>query len=109
MEVVTERKPTEDEWGELLFAWKVCKHVRSNAIVLARGLATIGIGAGQMSRVDSVRLAVDKARENRPGSARGLRDGVRCLLPLRRRPAGRRSRRASRRSSSPAARAATQR
>jgi phosphoribosylaminoimidazolecarboxamide formyltransferase/IMP cyclohydrolase len=61
MEVVTERKPSEEEWGELLFAMRVCKHVRSNAIVLAKDLGTIGIGAGQMSRVDSVRLAVDKA------------------------------------------------
>jgi phosphoribosylaminoimidazolecarboxamide formyltransferase/IMP cyclohydrolase len=63
MEVVTERKPTEAEWGEMLFGWKVCKHVRSNAIVLTRELASIGIGAGQMSRVDSVRLAIEKARE----------------------------------------------
>jgi phosphoribosylaminoimidazolecarboxamide formyltransferase/IMP cyclohydrolase len=63
MEVVTERKPTEREWGEMLFAWKVCKHVRSNAIVLSKELATVGIGAGQMSRVDSVRLAIDKAGE----------------------------------------------
>jgi phosphoribosylaminoimidazolecarboxamide formyltransferase / IMP cyclohydrolase len=63
MEVVTERKPTEREWGEMLFAWKVCKHVRSNAIVLSKDLATVGIGAGQMSRVDSVRLAIDKAHE----------------------------------------------
>ncbi len=62
MEVVTERKPSEQEWGEMLFAWRVAKHVRSNAIVVARDLATIGIGAGQMSRVDAVRLAVDKAR-----------------------------------------------
>jgi phosphoribosylaminoimidazolecarboxamide formyltransferase/IMP cyclohydrolase len=62
MEVVTERKPSEREWGEMLFAWKVCKHVRSNAIVLSRDLATVGIGAGQMSRVDSVRLAIGKAR-----------------------------------------------
>ena len=61
MEVVTERKPSEREWGEMLFAWKVCKHVRSNAIVLARDLASVGIGAGQMSRVDSVRLAIEKA------------------------------------------------
>jgi phosphoribosylaminoimidazolecarboxamide formyltransferase/IMP cyclohydrolase len=61
MEVVTDRKPSEHEWGEMLFAWKVCKHVRSNAIVLARDLASVGIGAGQMSRVDSVRLAIDKA------------------------------------------------
>jgi phosphoribosylaminoimidazolecarboxamide formyltransferase/IMP cyclohydrolase len=62
MEVVTERKPSEREWGEMLFAWKVCKHVRSNAIVLAKDLASVGIGAGQMSRVDSVRLAIEKAR-----------------------------------------------
>ena len=61
MEAVTERKPSEREWGEMLFAWKVCKHVRSNAIVLTKDLATVGIGAGQMSRVDSVRLAIDKA------------------------------------------------
>ncbi len=61
MDVVTRRKPTEDEWGELLFAMRVCKHVRSNAIVLATDLGTAGIGAGQMSRIDSVRLAVDKS------------------------------------------------
>src|SRR3954452_23348619 len=61
MRVVTDRKPTEEEWGELLFAWKVCKHVRSNAIVLGRNLGTVGIGAGQMSRVDSVRIAIEKA------------------------------------------------
>jgi phosphoribosylaminoimidazolecarboxamide formyltransferase/IMP cyclohydrolase len=61
MRVVTERKPSEEEWGELLFAMRVCKHVRSNAIVFGKGLATAGIGAGQMSRVDSVRIAVDKA------------------------------------------------
>ena len=61
MRVATSRKPTEQEWGEMLFAMRVCKHVRSNAIVLARELATAGIGAGQMSRVDSVRIAVDKA------------------------------------------------
>jgi phosphoribosylaminoimidazolecarboxamide formyltransferase / IMP cyclohydrolase len=63
MEVVTERKPTEAEWGEMLFGWKVCKHVRSNAIVLSRNLSSIGIGAGQMSRVDSVRLSIEKARD----------------------------------------------
>jgi phosphoribosylaminoimidazolecarboxamide formyltransferase / IMP cyclohydrolase len=50
-------------WDDLLFAWRVVKHVTSNAIVLARGLQTVGIGAGQMSRVDAVRIAVDKARE----------------------------------------------
>jgi phosphoribosylaminoimidazolecarboxamide formyltransferase/IMP cyclohydrolase len=61
MEVVTHRRPTDAEWSDLLFAWTVCKHVRSNAIVLAKDGATLGIGAGQMSRVDSVRLAVEKA------------------------------------------------
>jgi phosphoribosylaminoimidazolecarboxamide formyltransferase / IMP cyclohydrolase len=62
MEVVTGRVPTEEEWGDLVFAWRVCHYVKSNAIVLARGGATLGIGAGQMSRVDSVRLAVEKSR-----------------------------------------------
>ncbi|HZD87453.1 MAG TPA: bifunctional phosphoribosylaminoimidazolecarboxamide formyltransferase/IMP cyclohydrolase [Gaiellaceae bacterium] len=52
---------TEPQWGDLVFAWRVCKHVASNAIVLARDLATIGIGAGQMSRVDAVQIAVEKA------------------------------------------------
>ena len=61
MEVVAGAAPTEREWGDLLFAWRVAKHVRSNAIVIARDLATVGIGAGQMSRVDSVRLALGKA------------------------------------------------
>jgi phosphoribosylaminoimidazolecarboxamide formyltransferase/IMP cyclohydrolase len=69
MQVVTERHPTEPEWGEMLFAWKVCKHVRSNAIVLAKDLATAGIGAGQMSRVDSVRLAIEKANVPLDGAA----------------------------------------
>jgi phosphoribosylaminoimidazolecarboxamide formyltransferase/IMP cyclohydrolase len=54
----------ERQWGDLLFAWRVCKHVSSNAIVIARDLQTIGVGAGQMSRVDAVRIAVEKAREH---------------------------------------------
>jgi phosphoribosylaminoimidazolecarboxamide formyltransferase/IMP cyclohydrolase len=62
MEVVTARHPTDEEWQELLFGWRVCKHVKSNAIVLTKDLATVGIGAGQMSRVDSVRLALEKSR-----------------------------------------------
>ncbi len=56
--------PDEAVWGDLLFAWRVCKHVGSNAIVLVKGLRTLGIGAGQMSRVDAVRLAIEKAREH---------------------------------------------
>jgi phosphoribosylaminoimidazolecarboxamide formyltransferase/IMP cyclohydrolase len=63
MEVVS-GKPSEADWGDLLFAWRVCKHVTSNAIVIAKDLQTIGIGAGQMSRVDAVKIAVDKAREH---------------------------------------------
>jgi phosphoribosylaminoimidazolecarboxamide formyltransferase/IMP cyclohydrolase len=62
MEIVTKREPSDEEWRDLMFAWKVCKHVRSNAIVLAKDESTAGIGAGQMSRVDSVRLAIDKSR-----------------------------------------------
>jgi phosphoribosylaminoimidazolecarboxamide formyltransferase/IMP cyclohydrolase len=62
MEVVTGRPPTEEEWRDLLFAWQVCRHVKSNAIVLALDGATVGIGAGQMSRVDSVRLAIEKSQ-----------------------------------------------
>jgi phosphoribosylaminoimidazolecarboxamide formyltransferase/IMP cyclohydrolase len=56
--------PSEALWGDLLFAWRVCKHVSSNAIVIAKDLMTIGIGAGQQSRVDAVRIALDKAREH---------------------------------------------
>lgn len=63
LKVVTEKKPTTEEWEALLFAWTVCKHTRSNAIVLGRGRATVGIGAGQMSRIDAARLAVTKARQ----------------------------------------------
>jgi phosphoribosylaminoimidazolecarboxamide formyltransferase/IMP cyclohydrolase len=53
----------EARWGEALFAWRVCKHVWSNAIVIANGLRTIGIGAGQQSRVDAVRIALEKAQK----------------------------------------------
>jgi phosphoribosylaminoimidazolecarboxamide formyltransferase / IMP cyclohydrolase len=64
MEVVAGDPPDEQGWGELLFAWRVCKHVLSNAIVIAKNLQTLGIGAGQMSRVDAVGLALEKAREH---------------------------------------------
>jgi phosphoribosylaminoimidazolecarboxamide formyltransferase / IMP cyclohydrolase len=62
MKTVTAIAPDEACWGDLLFSWRVAKHVASNAIVLARDLQSIGIGGGQMSRVDAVRLAVEKAR-----------------------------------------------
>jgi len=71
MRVMSGREPGEQEWQDMLFAWVVCRHVRSNAIVLAREGATIGIGAGQMSRVDAVRIATEKAREFQPGLLSG--------------------------------------
>jgi phosphoribosylaminoimidazolecarboxamide formyltransferase/IMP cyclohydrolase len=63
LNVVTRRKPTDEELLAMLFAWRVAKHVKSNAIVYARGDRTLGIGAGQMSRVDSARIAALKASE----------------------------------------------
>jgi phosphoribosylaminoimidazolecarboxamide formyltransferase/IMP cyclohydrolase len=67
-DVKTDRHPTLEELTSLLFAWRAVKHVRSNAIVLAKKLALVGVGAGQMSRVDSVDLAVRKAGERAAGS-----------------------------------------
>jgi phosphoribosylaminoimidazolecarboxamide formyltransferase/IMP cyclohydrolase len=68
LRVVTEREPTREEMESLEFAWRVVKHVRSNAIVLAHGTRTVGIGAGQMSRVDASMLAVWKAGDLAAGS-----------------------------------------
>ena len=62
LKIVTTRKPTDEEVRALLFAWKVCKHVKSNAIVFANEHQTVGVGAGQMNRVDSVRLAAMRSR-----------------------------------------------
>jgi len=63
LKVVTERKPTEAELADLMFAWRVAKHVKSNAIIYVKDGATVGIGAGQMSRVDSTRIAARKAQD----------------------------------------------
>ncbi len=63
LKTVSRRGPTEDELDDLLFAWNVAKHVKSNAIILAKGAQTIGIGAGQMSRIDSTKLSVMKAAD----------------------------------------------
>jgi phosphoribosylaminoimidazolecarboxamide formyltransferase/IMP cyclohydrolase len=68
LKIVTKRKPNAEEMQTMLFAWKVCKHVKSNAIVLAKDGTTLGIGAGQMSRVDSVKIAVMKAQSSLAGS-----------------------------------------
>ncbi len=64
LKMVTKRAPTDGEMRDMLFGWKVCKHVKSNAIVYARDSATVGVGAGQMSRVDSVRIAAHKSGEH---------------------------------------------
>ena len=66
MTVPTAAEPSEEQWRDLLFAWKVCRHVRSNAIVFARDGATLGIGAGQMSRIDP-----SASRSTRHGTLRG--------------------------------------
>jgi phosphoribosylaminoimidazolecarboxamide formyltransferase/IMP cyclohydrolase len=68
LKVVTKRQPSDAEMADLRFGWLVCKHVKSNAIVLAKNGRVIGVGAGQMSRVDSVHLAVRKAGEQAKGS-----------------------------------------
>jgi phosphoribosylaminoimidazolecarboxamide formyltransferase/IMP cyclohydrolase len=67
-QVVSKRRPTEAEWEEIAFAWKVVKYVKSNAIVLARDSAAVGVGAGQMSRVEAVGLAVARAGARAKGS-----------------------------------------
>ncbi len=82
LEVVTKRKPTEEEFQALSFAWKVAKHVKSNAIILTRSDRTVGVGAGQMNRVDSTRLAISKALSETKGCALAsdaffpFRDGI---------------------------------
>jgi len=68
LKVVSKRAPDDEEWSTMKFAWTVAKHVKSNAIVFAREGATLGVGAGQMSRVDSVKIAVMKAQSSLQGS-----------------------------------------
>ncbi len=67
-QVVTEKQPTPEQLEELLFAWKVCKHVKSNAIVVTCDRTTLGVGAGQMNRVGSVKIALEQAAEKAQGS-----------------------------------------
>ncbi|MFC5470827.1 bifunctional phosphoribosylaminoimidazolecarboxamide formyltransferase/IMP cyclohydrolase [Cohnella suwonensis] len=68
IQVVTERAPTAEELKQLLFAWKVVKHVKSNAILLAKDSMTVGVGAGQMNRVGAARIAIEQAGEKAVGS-----------------------------------------
>ena len=103
LKVVTRRAPTDQELTDCLFAWTVAKHVKSNAIVYAKGGSTAGIGAGQMNRLESARIAAWKAKDaagrgRLGGTAHDRQRGrLRRLLPLCRRPArrgrGRRHRR----------------
>lgn len=67
-QVVTEKQPTADQLEELLFAWKVCKHVKSNAIVVTNNRTTLGVGAGQMNRVGSAKIALEQASEEAAGA-----------------------------------------
>jgi phosphoribosylaminoimidazolecarboxamide formyltransferase/IMP cyclohydrolase len=67
-QVVTERQPTPAELAELLFAWKVCKHVKSNAIVISKDRTTLGVGAGQMNRVGAAKIALEQAGEQTKGA-----------------------------------------
>ncbi len=82
LKVVTQRQPSVEEIESMIFAWAVTKHVKSNAIVFAKGKETIGIGAGQMSRVDSVQIAIMKAKKDLQGSVMAsdaffpFRDGI---------------------------------
>jgi phosphoribosylaminoimidazolecarboxamide formyltransferase/IMP cyclohydrolase len=83
--VVTKRQPTEEEWNDMMFAWSVAKHVKSNAIVFCKDGTTLGVGAGQMNRVNSTRIAVQHGGEAIKGSAVAsdaffpFRDGVDAL------------------------------
>jgi len=93
-QTVTRRAPTEEEWAQLGFAWAAVKHVKSNAIVLFKGGAAVGVGAGQMSRVEAVQLAVQRAGERSRGAVMasdaffpfpdglelGIRAGVRAVI-----------------------------
>ncbi|WP_010191823.1 bifunctional phosphoribosylaminoimidazolecarboxamide formyltransferase/IMP cyclohydrolase [Bacillus sp. m3-13] len=69
--IPTKREPTEQEWADLKLAWKVVKHVKSNAIVLAKEGQTVGVGAGQMNRVGAAKIAIEQAGEKAVGSALG--------------------------------------
>lgn len=69
--IPTKREPNEQEWEDLKLAWKVVKHVKSNAIVLAKDNMTVGVGAGQMNRVGSAKIAIEQAGEKAKGSALG--------------------------------------
>ena len=80
LKVVTKRQPTAEEWQALRFAWRVCAHVKSNTILFASADRTLGVGAGQMSRVDSVKVAIMKAGE---GNLKGSVVASDAFFPFR--------------------------
>ncbi|MFH1256109.1 MAG: bifunctional phosphoribosylaminoimidazolecarboxamide formyltransferase/IMP cyclohydrolase [Candidatus Diapherotrites archaeon] len=79
LKVISEKKPSKEQIASLLFAWRVCKHVKSNSVVLAQGTKTVGIGAGQMSRIDSLEIAVKKSS----GKAKGAVLASEAFFPFR--------------------------
>ena len=103
LKVATKRAPSEAEWGALRFAWRICAHVKSNAVIFTDASRTLAIGAGQMSRVDAVQVAVMKAMNSEgKNSARRIGRGIRCVFsvsrwPGRTRESGRHGRRSARR------------
>ena len=76
LKIVTQKEPTSDQMDDMLFAFKVCKHVKSNAIIYVKNQKTIGIGAGQMSRVDSAKIASQKNSEMESSDENSLKDSV---------------------------------
>ena len=76
LKIVTQKEPTNDQMNDMLFAFKVCKHVKSNAIIYVKNQKTIGIGAGQMSRVDSAKIASQKNSEMENNDENSLKDSV---------------------------------
>ena len=89
----TKRQPTAAEWQALRFAWRVCAHVKSNTVIFTAADRTLAIGAGQMSRVDAVKVAVMKAAQPAPDLLRGIGRGLGRVLPVPRRARCRRRRR----------------
>ena len=76
LKIVTQKEPTSDQMDDMLFAFKVCKHVKSNAIIYVKNQKTIGIGAGQMSRVDSAKIASQKNSEMESSDENSLKNSV---------------------------------
>jgi phosphoribosylaminoimidazolecarboxamide formyltransferase/IMP cyclohydrolase len=83
LKVVTKRVPSEPEWAALRFAWRICAHVKSNAVIFTDASRTLAIGAGQMSRVDAVQVAVMKALQSGGNSLEGSVAASDAFFPFR--------------------------